>query len=599
MTTWKKFLSIPGATLLAVLLAVPAFAADVTVNLVAEQVNVAMADGTLIPMWGLRDAAGGAGTATVPGPTIRLTAGDNLIINLTNDLGTTVTTPGAEEPVSLVINGLKATEAGAMTPTWTDNSTGNRTALTQRVRSFTHEVAPGATGTYRWDGVTSGTYLLESGTHQAVQIPMGLYAAVVVDEVANAQAYPDASTAYSDDAVLLFSEVDPVLNAAVAAGEYGSAPGTGLYTTSMGMGYLPRYFLINGTSYAAGAATPIQIGSATGSKLLRFLNAGSRTRNPVLQGDYMTLIGEDGNPASYQLQQYSIYLPAGKTMDALFSPTAARSYPLYDRSLGLSNGTTSPGGMLAYLAATTVVAQPARIGVFRSGQWYLDANGNGAWDSGTDLAYASFGGATDIPVTGDWNGDGTTQIGTFRDGQWFLDANGNGAWDAGVDTTYSSFGQAGDIPVTGDWNGDGLTQIGVFRAGTWYLDSNGNGVLEPLVDTVYASFGMASDVPVTGDWNGNGVTKIGVFRGGAWYLDSNGNGVWDGGIDTAYDSFGGASDVPVVGDWSGDGIEKIGVFRSGAWYLDADGSGAWEAGTDTAYPSFGAASGDLPIIGNW
>jgi hypothetical protein len=27
-----------------------------------------------------------------------------------------------------------------------------------------------------------------------------------------------------------------------------------------------------------------------------------------------------------------------------------------------------------------------------------------------------------------------------------------------------------DIPVTGDWNGNGVTKIGIFRNGLWYLD---------------------------------------------------------------------------------------------------------------------------------
>ncbi|CDH45055.1 hypothetical protein [Candidatus Contendibacter odensensis] len=41
----------------------------------------------------------------------------------------------------------------------------------------------------------------------------------------------------------------------------------------------------------------------------------------------------------------------------------------------------------------------------------------------------------------------------FRNGTWFLDYNGNGAWDGcGVDRCYAgSFGQAGDLPVAGKW----------------------------------------------------------------------------------------------------------------------------------------------------
>ena len=73
--------------------------------------------------------------------------------------------------------------------------------------------------------------------------------------------------------------------------------------------------------------------------------------------------------------------------------------------------------------------------------------------------------AGDIPVVGDWNGDGKTKIGVFRSGNWYLDSNGNNSWDAGSDAAYV-FGMAGDIPVVGDWNGDGKTKIGVFRTAT-------------------------------------------------------------------------------------------------------------------------------------
>ncbi|HKI51789.1 MAG TPA: multicopper oxidase domain-containing protein [Geothermobacteraceae bacterium] len=348
MTIFKKFLSIPGVTLLALLLAVPAFAANVPVSLVAEAVTATMPDGASVPMWGLRDSVANptANTASIPGPTIRAVAGDSLIITLTSTL---------PEPTSLVINGQTAVETDAMVPTWTDGSTGPRPGgnYTMRVRSFTHETTAADTGgiVYQWDNLRPGTYLIESGSHQAVQIPMGLYAVLVVDEVANAQAYPDASTAYTNDAVLVFSEVDPVLNAAVDAGTYG----TPAYTTSMGEGYLPRYFLINGSSYATGSAVPVDLGVSSGSKLLRFVNAGSRTRNPVLQGPYMTLIAEDGFPSPYPLQQYAIYLPAGKTIDAQFTPAAEGTLALYDRSLGLTNDMTSPGGMVASLQVGPVV----------------------------------------------------------------------------------------------------------------------------------------------------------------------------------------------------------------------------------------------------
>ena len=84
----------------------------------------------------------------------------------------------------------------------------------------------------------------------------------------------------------------------------------------------------------------------------------------------------------------------------------------------------------------------------------------------------------DLPVAGDWNGDGKDKIGVFRPdtGVFYLDYNGNRTLDSGDITT--SFGMKGDEPVAGDWNGDGKDEIGVLRAGNFYLDYNGDGSLD-------------------------------------------------------------------------------------------------------------------------
>ena len=90
-----------------------------------------------------------------------------------------------------------------------------------------------------------------------------------------------------------------------------------------------------------------------------------------------------------------------------------------------------------------------KIGLFRNGYaWYLDRSGDGKWGTG-DTAYG-FGLSGDVPVTGDWNGDGKTEIGLFRNGYaWYLDSNGDGKWGTG-DIAYG-FGLSGDKPVTGKW----------------------------------------------------------------------------------------------------------------------------------------------------
>ena len=71
-------------------------------------------------------------------------------------------------------------------------------------------------------------------------------------------------------------------------------------------------------------------------------------------------------------------------------------------------------------------------------------------------------------------------------------------------------GDAGDIPVTGDWDGDGRTDLGVFdpTTATFTLRrEDGDG----LVWTAQVQFGQPGDLPVAGDWDGNATTEVGVW----------------------------------------------------------------------------------------
>jgi hypothetical protein len=95
--------------------------------------------------------------------------------------------------------------------------------------------------------------------------------------------------------------------------------------------------------------------------------------------------------------------------------------------------------------------------LYKDGVWYLDWNGNGAWDNGVDKAY-SFGAPGWIPKVGDWNGDGRTKIGVTNGQQWYFDSNANGSWDTNIDYAYS-FGAPGWTPVLGKWNSHIITGI--------------------------------------------------------------------------------------------------------------------------------------------
>jgi hypothetical protein len=263
-----------------------------------------------------------------------------------------------------------------------------------------------------------------------------------------------------------------------------------------------------------------------------------------------------------------------------------------------------------------------KVGVYRGGSAFLeDSNGNDAYDPGIDRFITTFSGpggpiAGDLPVTGDWTGDGRAKVGIYRSstGQWFLDANNNGILDAG-DFTYGFGGVTGDIPVTGDWQNFGKTCIGLFRQGFfWVLDLNCDGQFEGVLDAAFPFGGVSGDVPVTGAWNGIG-TRVGVVRKYAPGGVPTGNPfywVLDGGPANAGSSpanhqpgftfaFGGLTgDEFVTGDWTNTGVTAAGVYRSGFWVLDA-------ALPSAPQPShipgltfgYGGVAGDIPITGKW
>ena len=399
-------------------------------------------------------------------------------------------------------------------------------------------------------------------------------------------------------------------------------------------------------------------GSKTSAFVLDTVNIGS----PFLPADVSIAVSHDGNFSQGQTgATYSIIvsnvggtptagsivitdvLPAGLTATMLggLGWTCTLSSGICSRGDSLTPGSSypaitvtvnvlanAPSSLINYarvvlqneanvsnnlaMDPTIVQLAPSRVGVFRSGfYWLQDVDGDQQFNSPPDRAFAFGGVAGDIPITGDWNGSGTSKVGIYRpsNGLFILDTNGDGVFDGG-DAVYNlGVGtQAGDVPVVGDWNGDGQTKVGLFREGFfWILDTNGDGVFEQGVDSTFAFGGVAGDVPVVGDWTGSGTSKIGLFRlGFYWILDVNGNGVLDNvngtGGDQAFAYGGIAGDVPVVGDWNGSGTSKVGVFRQGFfWVLDANGNLSFDGtgpGQDFAFP-FGGISGDVPVMGKW
>lgn len=246
-----------------------------------------------------------------------------------------------------------------------------------------------------------------------------------------------------------------------------------------------------------------------------------------------------------------------------------------------------------------------KIGRWFTGQFRHDVNDDQIEDSWRDTAYG-YGATTDVPVIGDWDGDGFDEVGVYRNASWYLDGNANSWWDgtSGGDIFFN-FGTSGDIPIVGNWNNDPSLpagdEIGIYRNGAWYLDYNHNFQWDgPTTDRLYYYGNTSGDVPVIGDWNGDSIDDFGVFRSGYWYLDLDGDHVLESVIDgDAVASFGTAGDIPIVGDWNRDGYSNLGVVRSTSWYLDVNGSRVWDGNGSGDYLFTYGSSGDTPLVGKW
>jgi hypothetical protein len=222
-----------------------------------------------------------------------------------------------------------------------------------------------------------------------------------------------------------------------------------------------------------------------------------------------------------------------------------------------------------------MAAGTAKPAIFNNGMWYL----RNALSSGPANAVFRYGRSGDLPVMGDWNGDGNDTVGLARfpaanTGQftWHLRDSNNGG---GATVTPFQFGtvrfvavdRLGSIPIVGDWDGDGKDTIGVAQFGdnlagpiTFHLrNSNTAGP-----DDVVVSYGRTDrDFPIVGDWDGNGTDTVGVTRGpNLWLLrNSNSNGNAD--MSFAFGSSApGIVELPVVGDWDGNGSDDPGVLRN-------------------------------------
>ncbi len=200
------------------------------------------------------------------------------------------------------------------------------------------------------------------------------------------------------------------------------------------------------------------------------------------------------------------------------------------------------------------------------------------------------GGAGAIPVPGNFAGNGITEPAVFGpeynasgqlDGKYdFAILTQNTLGQYYVSTFIQGIGQAGDIPVVGDFTGDGKTDLalygdhnGIYDFEVFTAASGFNpAAMETLTNNGY-SFGGPGAVPVVGDFFGDGKADPAIY--GPEY---NASGQFDGKYDfAALDSgsfnsagqytrsllvkgIGQVGDIPIVGNYDGDGTSDLALY---------------------------------------
>ncbi len=217
----------------------------------------------------------------------------------------------------------------------------------------------------------------------------------------------------------------------------------------------------------------------------------------------------------------------------------------------------------------------ADYAVFRpsNATWYIEQSSN------FQLVAYQWGISTDKPVQNDYDGDGKTDVAVFRDGAWYVLRSSDQTAQVVL------FGTTDDKPVSGDFDGDFKTDFAVFRAGIWYvLRSSDNGV-------VSQPWGIASDKPVIGDFDGDGRVDFTVFRQGTWYILQSLTGT------SIAVQWGTSGDIPVAGDYDADGTSDIAVWRpsQGDWYIIASGNPATQLLPPSQLSQHFGQSGDKPV----
>jgi hypothetical protein len=227
-------------------------------------------------------------------------------------------------------------------------------------------------------------------------------------------------------------------------------------------------------------------------------------------------------------------------------------------------GSMSTSGPVQAAAAAAVLARAAPTPCVHRGITFFCGQSPTPGPPETATLVFRFGNPTDLPLFGDWNGDGIPTPAVFRPSTatWYLTNTANASDTPQV----FAYGQPGDIPLVGDWTSNGLDAVGVYRPSTitFYLRDMATGTTLMTI-----RFGNPGDIPLAGDFDFTGVPNdIGVYRpsNATFYLTHHGTPV-------TLMPYGQVGDRPLTGNFSCRGTDNtitnsFSLFRPSnlTWY---------------------------------
>ncbi|MCA9947103.1 MAG: multicopper oxidase domain-containing protein, partial [Anaerolineales bacterium] len=236
----RQPLAMPVADVLPAFTCLETAPGERTCELWAREGSITLPDGGTAPIWGFANRQPDA--AAFPGPTLIVNQDDVVNVVMHNEI--------AGENISLAFTG-------------------------QELYPDLTGIATGETVTYTFTAVSPGTFKYEAGLtpNGARQVAMGLGGGLIVRPATANQAYDVAASAYNDEALLVFNELDPAFN----------ADPNGFNMTD----YKPSYWFINGKAYSE---TEKILTAPGNTVLLRAINLGLQEHSLGVLGMHQTML---------------------------------------------------------------------------------------------------------------------------------------------------------------------------------------------------------------------------------------------------------------------------------------------------------------------